>query len=397
MMIGGGMATLVVAVTITGFSLSGGPTLSRSEATLAEVRQEAFSPLIAGTGAISNESGQTIAALEGGVVDQVLHRSGERVNVGEAIVTLANPTLQREVADALMRLESEESTLRAQEGEGERQISQARDRVGEIEYRHQNARNELDRNRQLEERGFASKAKMDRLREDLAFSRQQLDAARSEQQRLVRLEQERGEARAEARRRLGALKALQSGRLDALTIRAPIAGVLGGMTLRQGAPVRPSDVIGQIAVDGAIKVEARAPDIAGNMLKVGGRARLQDNPSATLVVRSIDPEVNQGSLTVRLEFLGPAPPDLKPGQSLQLAFATGEPRRALVLRYGDLVGPATVWVVEKDATVARPRPVRLGERAGDDVEVLGGLKAGDRILIGSARALDGHRRVRLAP
>ncbi|WGM40619.1 hypothetical protein AMEJIAPC_03564 [Caulobacter sp. NIBR1757] len=391
------MATLVVAVTITGFSLSGGPALSRSEATLAEVRQEAFSPLIAGTGAISNESGQTIAALEGGVVDQVLHRSGERINIGDAIVTLANPSLQREVADALMRLESEETTLRAQEGEGERQIAQARDRVGEIEYRHQNARNELDRNRQLEERGFASKAKMDRLREDLAFTRQQLDAARSEQQRLVRLEQERGDARAEARGRLAALKTLQSGRLDALTIRAPIAGVLGGMTLRQGAPVRPSDVIGQIAVDGAIKVEARVPDLAGSLLKVGGRARLQDNPAATLVVRSIDPEVNQGSLTVRLEFVGPAPTDLKPGQTLQLAFATGEPRRALVLRYGDLVGPETAWVVEKDASVARPRPVRLGERAGDDVEVLSGLKPGDRILIGSAKALDGHRRVRLAP
>ena len=112
------------------------------------------------------------------------------------------------------------------------------------------------------------------------------------------------------------------------------------------------------------------------------------------IVPAADP--GSRSVTVKLEL--PALPGLRSGLFGRAGFRGAErlallvPAAALVER-GQLAG---VYVVDGQS-VARLRLVTAGPRRGDRVEILSGLRAGERIVTqGAERVVDGAR-VEAAP
>ncbi|MDO9713922.1 efflux RND transporter periplasmic adaptor subunit [Paracraurococcus lichenis] len=84
---------------------------------------------------------------------------------------------------------------------------------------------------------------------------------------------------------------------------------------------------------------------------------------------------------------------LKPGMRASLRIALGDPRRAVIIPVAALLenGPEpAVWLVSGDDHIALRR-VMPGIRLGDDVEILEGLRPGERIVTDGALFLDRHR------
>jgi HlyD family secretion protein len=74
------------------------------------------------------------------------------------------------------------------------------------------------------------------------------------------------------------------------------------------------------------------------------------------------------------------------GQTLQLRLKIGGERRGLVVANGPFyeeTGGQWVFVISAGSTEARRRAVTLGRRNLDQVEVLGGLAPGDRVIVSS--------------
>jgi HlyD family secretion protein len=57
----------------------------------------------------------------------------------------------------------------------------------------------------------------------------------------------------------------------------------------------------------------------------------------------------------------------------------------------------TLFRVESDGKEAVRVPVKLGRTSVSTIEIVEGLKIGDRVILSDMSAMDGHNRIRLQP
>ena len=100
-------------------------------------------------------------------------------------------------------------------------------------------------------------------------------------------------------------------------------------------------------------------------------------------VTRVDPQVKNATFQVDLAFEGAMPRGLLPGQALEGRLTLGGDRPALVLPAGaflERTGGDWVLVADPDGAHAERRRVRIGRRSAEQVEVLAGLKPGERVI-----------------
>lgn len=93
----------------------------------------------------------------------------------------------------------------------------------------------------------------------------------------------------------------------------------------------------------------------------------------------LDPETRTVKVRVAIDNRAGT---FKPGMFAHAGFA-GAPRRALLVPASAVLqsGPSTRVMVERSALVFTPRTVEVGASHGDQVEILAGVKAGERIVV----------------
>jgi HlyD family secretion protein len=162
---------------------------------------------------------------------------------------------------------------------------------------------------------------------------------------------------------------------DRLQQRAPIAGRLSGFELQVGSSVRPGDHLGRIDDPASgLQLAADVDEFYLPRLQTGETAI---STSGTLTVAKTLPQVQGGKVRVLLRWVN-APPDLRPGQAVDLRLQLSLPAPALLLPDGP--GVQTQLYVRQGKELQR-RIVRLGRHAAGQVEVLSGLRAGEEVLI----------------
>src|SRR4029434_11111929 len=100
-------------------------------------------------------------------------------------------------------------------------------------------------------------------------------------------------------------------------------------------------------------------------------------------VTKVLPQVRNGQFQVELIFLGAEPQSIQRGQTLQLKLMLGDPSRAVLIPNGAFfndTGGNWVFVVDSGGKSASKRQVQLGRKNSDFIEVLGGLKPGERVV-----------------
>jgi HlyD family secretion protein len=111
------------------------------------------------------------------------------------------------------------------------------------------------------------------------------------------------------------------------------------------------------------------------------------------VAPAVDPQ--RGTVEVKFELMPPVPSFLREDMTLSVEVETARRERALVvplsaLRTQGAGQSATVWVVSQDRVAARP--VQLGLRTLDAVDVVQGLQPGDVVVLaGKAQPGDAVR------
>jgi cobalt-zinc-cadmium efflux system membrane fusion protein len=103
----------------------------------------------------------------------------------------------------------------------------------------------------------------------------------------------------------------------------------------------------------------------------------------TRLATNLDPRTRRLEICAELQAPDGA---LKPGMQASLRIALGEARRAVGVPAGALLGggaEAAVWLAIGEDRIGLRR-VRLGIRLGDEVEIVEGLKPGERIVTGGA-------------
>ena len=189
-----------------------------------------------------------------------------------------------------------------------------------------------------------------------------------------------------------------------LTIRSPVAGVVEATPVDVGAVAAVGAAVAKVGpLDGVrarLGVEAAdarrlPPGLAVRLSPLTGGLTGGTPGSGTVIAVDprLDPQTRQAAVAVSLSPAGFAPGEPVKGEIIVGRRKVGvlAPRAALVYE-GDR---PSVFVIDK--AVARRQAVVLGLAVGDAVEVTRGLRAGQRLAVDGAAALEDGMAVREAP
>ncbi len=183
------------------------------------------------------------------------------------------------------------------------------------------------------------------------------------------------------------------------TIRAPFAGVLGLRQVSLGALVAPGAVITTLDDDSTIKLDFTVPEASLSSLATGQAISATSDAWPGMVfdgrIANIDSRVDPDTRAVRVRAELPNPDGkLRPGMLLRVQVELPA-RQALVLPELAVQQEAEQGYVFRVGAGDKVEqvPVKLGSRQPVRVEVVSGLRAGDRIVVEGTVKLHGGSRV----
>lgn len=360
--------------------LRAGP-LAAVPVTVAEVRESPLAPALFGIGAVEARRVHRIGPTASGRVLRVEVEVGDTVRAGQVLAEMDPVDLEQRI-EALVAAEE-----RARAG-----TRAAQARIADTDARLTYAETQAKRYRLLLEARAASE-------EALAGRQQEEEAARAAS---LAARADLDGARQE-RSRLAAERAALERQRANLRLLSPVRGLVAAREADPGATLVAGQAVAQVIDPAGIWIHARFDQSASAGLAQGLPARviLRSRPGVALTgrVERVEPlaDVVTEEVLAKIAFSAPAgaPPPL--GELAEvtvslpaLAAAPLAPNAAL----HRVAGRLGVWRVEGDAP--RFTPVRM---AGSDLDgrarIVEGLKAGDRIVVYSERALDARSRLKV--
>jgi len=191
---------------------------------------------------------------------------------------------------------------------------------------------------------------------------------------------------------------LAKARLERTRLRSPIDGVFNDRFADKGEFAPPAVPVAHILDIRSIKIQAEISERFAGSLKVGGLATIVPDafPGDTLEarVKYIGSSVSASNRTIQVELSVENPQmKLKPEMITRVSIIRSDRVNAILVEESvvQLVDRETLVVFVENNGVARQRLVRIGSRQGDLVEIVEGLRPGDRLITsGYQRLVDGQ-------
>lgn len=227
----------------------------------------------------------------------------------------------------------------------------------------------------------------------LEEARANLDEAESQFNRFKSLESRGIEAQSQLdqrRRELDTAKArlaaIESRLADRL-IQAPFSGVVGLRNISVGALVKPGDTITTLDDVKVMKLEFAVPSSYLSELQPGLSIRAHTKAYKEDVfegrVKVVDSRVDPVNRSVLVRAMLPnSDGKLKPGMLMTVELLY-KPRRAMLIPESALIPKGRqqfVLTVNGDQNLVKKVAIKIGSRRPGEVEVIDGLKAGDRVI-----------------
>jgi HlyD family secretion protein len=389
LMIGGAIAAVGVLLAIILFTdTSTSFTLDGQRIRTAEVSNGMYEDYIPLRASVEPEKTVYLDAIEGGRVDAILVEEGAFVEQGQPLIDLSNTSLQLDVIAREAEVSEQLNNLRNTQLAIEQNRLKLKSDLIEIDYQVIKLTRLVNRYEELDDNQFISKTDYENSRDELQYwsNRRVVTEESQAQDEKIRLTQiEQLDSSVE---QLEKNLSLARGNLDNLLIRAPRSGQLTSMDAEIGESKARGERLGQIDDVDRFKATALVNEFYLNRVRIGQQAQLEiDGRDYRLEISKIYPEVQASQFEIDLRFVGDAPTDIRRGQTLQLRLVLGDTReRAVLLANGPFfndTGGAWVFVLGPDGKTATRRPVQLGRRNPNMIEVDGGLVPGDEVIISS--------------
>src|SRR5712691_5723069 len=179
------------------------------------------------------------------------------------------------------------------------------------------------------------------------------------------------------------------------SVTSPMAGIVGDIPVRMGDRVTVATMLTTIDEPGALEAYIYVPADRAKNLKTGLPVRILDTAGSSVSetrITFVSPQVETDTQTVLAKATIANPQGrLRIAQQVraQITWGVHEGPVIPVLAVLRINGQffAFVAVNEGKGTVARQKPLKLGDTVGNDFVVLDGLKAGDHMIISGTQFL----------
>ena len=359
-------SVLAAALLATGSGCTGkgtegepkGPPVVAKGVSLETVIERDIPDEVEAVGTVRARNSSVIAARIAGTVSSVQIREGERVARGKLLLTIEAAESQAGAAGA-----------RAAVDEARRGVddTRARQRLANATFRRYSA-----------------------LFREQAVTRQEFEGRRMEKEVA-----QQGVGRAEARLQQAREEAKAARTVAGYTrITAPLSGIVTRKTVDTGMTVFPGTLLITVEEEGHYRLEAAMPESLMGKIRTGEEVRVVIDGIGGIkgtvaeVVPAIDPASRTFMVKVDIGASG-----LRSGIFGRAYLSIGSRRgitvpKLAVKEQGVLT---SVWVVGRD-NIARMRLIKAGRIIGEEVEILSGLSAGERVVVkGVEKVMDGAK------
>jgi multidrug efflux system membrane fusion protein len=351
-----------------------------------------------------------LAFQVGGILVSLPVREGQKVAKGEVVAQLRQDEFQARLTTLQSQLDGSRAALQAlQAGVRPEERLRLEAQVRSAEATLVNARTESARFAQLFRTRAVSAQENDRVQTAYRVAQEDFKAARQMLEQGTIAREEDIQAKEAEVRGLESRVVEANLQLSDSTLRAPYDGVIAQRFVEQGQNIRPLQPIvkfqdvDEVTIVLDIPEVVMASDIRSSEV-VQMTAEFASAPGLRFpvhmkeVAQRADP-VTQ-TFAVRVAMKAPAEVNLLPGMTATVNLAY---RRAGVLGSRNLVpvsavfkdtsGKSMAWVLGPELTVSA-RAVKVGQAAGDRIEILEGLEPGDRIVTAGVNSLREGMKVR---
>src|ERR1051326_2449339 len=375
------------------------PTLDRSTAVIETVKRGEMVRDVRGNGTLVPELARLVPAPADGRVEKILLKAGVEVDPSTVIAELSNPQLEQQASDTDLQVKAAQADQENLKVKLESDTMTQKAAIATINAQYSQAKLQLDADEGLAKQGFLPELQLKISRvavQDLA------NRLKVEQERLaVNSKSTNAQLNAPASRlnQLRAMAKLRRDQVDALKVRAGTSGVLQQVSVQVGQQVTPGFNIARVADPASLKAVLRVAETQIKDVRVG-QPVLVDTRNGVIqgTVSRIDPAAREGTFDVDAPLIGPLPPSARPDLSVDGTIELERLKDVLKVgrpAFGQANQTIGMFVLTPDGTEAVRTKVTLGRNSVSTVEIVDGLKEGDKVIISDTSALDSYNRIRL--
>ena len=357
---------------------------------------------VRGPGTLVPEDIRWIAAQTSGRVEQRLALPGTVVEADTVILELSDEQVQQEALDAEYKLRAAEADLASVRVRLHNELLEQQSHAADIQAQFHKSKIEFQANEQLSKDGLQSQVITNKSRVD---AEELENRNRIEQERLkIRGESAEAQLAAEAAKvaQSRGLYELKRRQAEALKVRAGIAGVLQVVPVEVGQRVTPGTNLARVAVPGNLKAELRIPETQARDVEIGLPAVVDTrNGEVRGRVSRSDPGAQNGTVLVDIKFTEPLPKGARPDLSVDGTIELERLENVLYVgrpAFGQENGTVSLFKLlgppERPDAAERVQ-VKFGRSSVNTIEVVSGLKEGDRVILSDMSAWDGRDRLRI--
>ena len=339
----------------------------------------------------------TLFAPQSGAATVLVH-AGDTVRKGQVLATIASPELTAKLAQELGTADTLQTDALRSQVDADQQRAELKAARENAAIDVKAAETDLARQQRAFEAGAAAGMQVDHARDTLEKARIALahaEAGLHTKDDSLKFDVQ-SHQQAHARQQL--VVEDMKRQLAELQVRSPVDGQVGQLFIAERANVAKDAQLLSVIDLSALEVQMEVAESFARDLAVGMPGEISGNGQTWKArVSGVSPEVVNNQVSARLKFDGTMPEQLRQNQRLSVRVLLDQRPDVLSVRTGAFVdesGGAYAYVVRDG--VAQKTPIRLGARSVDRVEILSGLRAGDRVVISGAENFHGEPSVAIA-
>ena len=343
-----------------------------------------FTPI---TGTIQPLETFQLDVSDGGRVVKKFVEEGAFLNAGDPILELDNAQLRLSIIYNEANVFQQINNLRATKLSFQQSKLDLQARLLEVDKDVREQKRNFEVNKKLYEKGLISENEYLDSKDQYEFleNHRKLTLETYQQDSIFRAEQIK-QLETSVNTLEGNLSITKS-QLENLTVKAPITGQLTALNAEIGQSIAAGENIGQIDKVDSFKVRANIDEywIARVSPGQNGEFTFADE-SYRLQVKTVFPQVTNGTFQVDMIFLGELPKGIRRGQTVHIKLELGELTEALYVDRGGFyqsTGGQWIFVVDPSGDFAVKRNIKLGRQNTQYYEVLDGLKEGEKVITSS--------------
>jgi HlyD family secretion protein len=375
------------------------PQVERASVWLDTVKRGEMLREVRGPGTLVPKEIRWITAETSAHVERIVVKPGAKVQADTVLLELSNPEVQEQMASAASAVAAARADNAARKMTLENQMLDQKANFAQVESDYESARLEAEAKDELAKKGVIPMIQYRQIKLTADQRKVRLDI---EKERIAKSQDTfRAQIDADGARlhQLETTLALRQRQVDALKLKAGIAGVLQQVPVQEGQQVVAGANLARVARPDVLRAELRIAETQAKDVQIGQKVKVDTrNGIVAGDVERIDPAVQNGTVQVDVNLTGDLPPGARPDLSVEGTIEIERLPNVLYVgrpAFGQPDSEVRLFRVDTADGTATRVPVRLGRSSVNLIEITQGLKEGDQVVLSDTSAWDAYDRIRL--